>query len=58
MLPEAKTIFEQLFGDQSASTDTESLLSEGIRLLQQSKMLRQMLSQRVLMWMPYEVQVK
>jgi protease-4 len=58
MLPEAKTFFEQLFGDQSASTDSESLLSEGIRLLRQSKMLRQMLSQRVLMWMPYEVEMK
>jgi len=58
MLPEAKTIFEQLFGDPSASTDAESLLSEGIHLLQQSKTLRQMLSQRILMWMPYDVQVK
>ena len=58
MLPEPKTIFEQLFGDPSASTDSESLLSEGVQLLQQSKMLRQMLSQRILMWMPYDVQVK
>ena len=58
MLPEPKSFFEQLFGDQSASTDSDSLLAEGIRLLQQSKMLRQMLSQPVLMWMPYEVQVK
>ena len=58
MLPEPKTIFEQLFGDPSAATDSESLLSEGIHLLQQSRMLRQMLSQRMLMWMPYDVQVK
>ena len=29
-----------------------------MRLLQQSKMLRQMLSQKILMWMPYDVQVK
>ena len=58
MLPEPKTIFEQLFGDPSASTDTDSLVSEGVKLLQQSKMLRQMLSQRILMWMPYDVQVK
>ena len=57
-LPEPKTIFEQLFGDPSASADADSLLSDGIRMLQQSKMLRQMLSQRTLMWMPYEVQVK
>ena len=57
-LPEPKTIFEQLFGNPSASADADSLLSEGVRLLQQSKMLRQMLSQRILTWMPYEVQVK
>jgi len=58
MLPEAKTIFEQLFGDSSASTDADSLMSEGLKLLQQSRMLRQMLSQRILTWMPYEVEVK
>jgi protease IV len=58
VLPEPKTIFEQLFGDPSATTESESLLSEGVRLLRQSKMLRKMLSQRVLTWMPYEVQVK
>lgn len=58
VLPEPKTIFEQIFGDPSASTDADSLLSEGMQLLQQSKMLRQMFSQRILMWMPYDVQVK
>jgi len=58
VLPEPKPIFEQLFGDPSASTDADSLVCEGMRLLQQSKMLRQMLSQRILMWMPYDVQVK
>ena len=58
-LPEPKSIFEQLFGgDASDMTDDDSLLSEGLRLLQQSKMLRQMLSQRVLTWMPYDVEVK
>lgn len=57
-LPEAKSFFEQLLGDPSTSTDAESLLAEGIHLLQQSKMLRQMLSQRILTWMPFEVQVK
>ena len=58
VLPEPKTIFEQLFGDPSASTDFDSLLPEGFQLLRQTKMLRQMLSQRMLLWMPYGVQVK
>jgi protease IV len=58
VLPEPKTFFEQLFGDPAAASDADSLVSDGIRLLQQTKMLRKMLSERVLMWMPYEVQVK
>ena len=58
MLPEPKSIFEQLFGDPSASTDLESLLPEGFRILRQTKMLRQLLSERMLLWMPYGVQVK
>lgn len=58
VLPEPKSVFEQLFGDPSASTDADSLLSEGMQLLKQSKMLRQMFSQRILMWMPYDVKVK
>jgi protease IV len=58
VLPEPKTFFEQLFGDPSAASDADSLVSEGVHLLRQSKMLRKMLSQRVLTWMPYEVQVK
>jgi hypothetical protein len=57
-LPEPKSFFEQLFGDPSASTDAESLLTQGIRLLQKSQMLRQMLSQRILTWMPCEIDVK
>ena len=60
VLPEPKSIFEQLFGDPSASTDFDSLLPEGfgIKIFQQTKLLRQMLSQRILLWMPYGVEVK
>ncbi|MEN6404859.1 MAG: signal peptide peptidase SppA [Thermoguttaceae bacterium] len=58
VLPEPKTFFEQLFGDPSASTDLESLLPEGFALLRQTQLFRQLLSERVLLWMPYSVQVK
>jgi protease IV len=58
VLPEPKTIFEQLFGDQSASTDAKSFVAEGLKFLRQSSMLRQLLSQRILTWMPYEIEVK
>ncbi len=58
VLPEPKTFFEQLFSDPSASTDLESVLPEGFALLRQSQLLRQLLSQKVLMWMPYGVTIR
>jgi len=58
MLPEAKSFFEQLFGDPSATTDLDSLLPEGFRVARQTKMLRQLLSERILLWMPYGVELK
>ncbi|MBN1393469.1 MAG: S49 family peptidase, partial [Pirellulales bacterium] len=57
-LPESKTFFEQLFGDPSAVSDIEELLPEGFRLLNQAKLLRGLLSERFIMWMPYEVKIK
>ena len=58
ILPESKTFFEQLFGDPSATADLESLLPEGFKIVRQTKLLRQLLSERFLLWMPYSVQVK
>jgi protease-4 len=58
VLPEAKTFFEQLFGDPSASSDLESLLPECFKIVRQTATLRQLLSERFLLWMPYSVQVK
>jgi protease IV len=58
VLPEAKSFFEQLFGDPSATSDLDSLLPEGFQVLRQTKMLRQVLSQKILTWMPYGVKVK
>ncbi len=58
LLPEPKTFFEQLFGDSSASTDVKSLLPEGVQALQRAQTLRRLLSEHILTWMPYGVQVK
>lgn len=58
VLPEPKTFFEQLFGDPTATTDLKTLFPEGWELLRQSKTLRQLLSERVLMWIPYGVKLK
>lgn len=58
VLPEPRSVFEQLFGDPSATTDFESLLPADFKVLGQTKLLRQLLSERILLWMPYGVQVK
>ena len=58
VLPEPKSFFEQLFGDTAAVGDLDSLLPEGLQVLRQTKALRQVLSQKILTWMPYGVQVK
>jgi protease-4 len=58
ILPESRSIFEQLFGDPSATADLESLLPECFQIVRQTKLLRQLLSERFLLWMPYSVQVK
>jgi protease-4 len=57
-LPEPKSVFEQLFGDPSASTDMESLLPEGLKFLRQTTTMRQLLTEPILLWMPYAVQVR
>ncbi len=57
VLPEPKSFFEQFFGDPSAETDFDSLLPEAFKILQQTNVLRHLLSERILLWMPYGVQV-
>ncbi len=58
VLPEPKSFFEQLFGDPAAEAEFDSLLPEGFKIWQQTKVLRQLLSERFLLWMPYGVDVK
>jgi protease-4 len=58
VLPEPKSFFEQLFGDPSAEADFDSLLPEGFKILQQTRVLRQLLSERILLWMPYGVDIR
>jgi protease-4 len=57
VLPESKSFFEQLLGD-SASGEMDSLLPEGVRLLRQTAVIRHLLLQPVLTWMPYGLEVK
>lgn len=58
MLPKRKTFLQQLFGGPTASSDVESLMPELFQLLRKTKLVRQLFSERSLMWMPYEVKIK
>jgi protease-4 len=57
VLPEPKSFFEQLFGDSAGEADLESLLPDGFKIWQQTKVMRQLLSERILLWMPYGLDV-
>jgi protease-4 len=60
ILPEPKTIFEQLFGDSSsdAETDAKTFLPPAIDMLIQIKSLRQFFSDPILLWMPFKISIK
>jgi protease-4 len=58
ILPKPRSFFEQLFGDASVATEFESAMPEVFQTLRQAKVWRQLLGERVLLWMPYGVRVK
>lgn len=58
ILPKPRSVFEQLFGDASVVTEFESAMPEVFQTLRQAKLWRQLLGERVLLWMPYGVRVK
>jgi protease-4 len=60
ILPEPKTIFEQLFGDSDSDveTDAKTILPAAIDVLVQIKTIRQFFSEPVLLWMPYRISFK
>ena len=59
ILPRPKTVFEQFFGDPSATTDLESPLPGGVpSRCGRRGTVRQLAHEPVLLWMPYEVRVR
>jgi protease IV len=58
ILPKPRSMFEQLFGDASISTELQSAMPEAFQLLRQAQLWRRLLSERTLLWMPYGVKVK
>ncbi len=58
ILPQPKSVFEQLFGDNAAASDMDSLLPDVFHLVRQAKVLRQMFREKTLLWMPYQVRLR
>ena len=58
ILPRPRTIFEQLFGDPSASTALKEVAPELLDHLLNTRLLRRLLSEPTLLWMPYAVEVR
>ena len=58
ILPERKSIFDQLFEQSSISTSLKSNAPGVIELLSQAEMLRRVFAEPVVFVMPYRVQIK
>jgi protease IV len=60
ILPEPKTIFEQLFGDNDADAeaDARAILPNPIDVLVPMKTIRQFFAEPVLLWMPFKVDIR
>jgi protease-4 len=58
VLPHAKTMFEQLFGDPSVASDVESAMPELFKTVRQTRLWRQLFGEKVLLWMPYSVKLQ
>jgi protease IV len=58
VLPPSKSIFEQLFGDSSVTTDLESTMPEVLKAVRQTRLWRKLLSEPALLWMPYGVRIR
>ena len=60
ILPEPKTIFEQIFGDNDpdAETDAKIILPNPIDVLVPMKTIRQFFGEPALLWMPFRIDIK
>ena len=58
ILPQPKTIFEQLFGDSSVTTGLAAGSPELLETLRRTQFLRRLFAEPTLMWMPYDVKLK
>ncbi len=59
ILPQPKSFFEQFFSGESAETDEfAAALPDVVKTLRQAALWRQLLGEKVLLWMPYRVELK
>jgi protease-4 len=58
ILPQPRTIFEQLFEGSSLSTGLAAGSPELIETVRQGQLLRRLFAEPTLLWMPYAVELK
>jgi protease IV len=58
ILPKTRSLIEQLMGEPSVATDVRAAMPEAVQILRQTKLLRQLLSQPAVLWMPYGVRMR
>ena len=59
VLPQPKSFFEQLFnGETAEANEFAAAMPEMVNALRQAALWRQLLGQKVLLWMPYRVELK
>src|SRR5208337_3262994 len=59
ILPEPKSLLEQLFNGEGADAgDVTAVMPELIKTIRRTALWRQLLGEKVLLWMPYRVELK
>ncbi len=59
ILPQPKSFFEQLFsGENAAANEFTAAMPELVKTIRQAALWRQLLGEKVLLWMPYRVELK
>ncbi len=59
ILPQPKSIFEQLFDpDAGDASEFTAALPDVVKVIRQTALWRQLLGEKILLWMPYRVELK
>ena len=58
ILPKPTSIFEQLFGEPTVSSQLKSAAPELVEVARKTKLFRRLFSEPVLTWMPYGIELR